>query len=171
MCDPPNLSFPSSSTLAGMEEGTPPRSSRHLTRPQISTSKETYKCAIVVTSLFTAVTIAVFVHVREQLNLLGSQSKPAFDPGSPQATALLIVAYLAVLSNGAAAIMSYILLEKLNSITPNDAQIPLTVSIDTAVDQSSIPSSMTVVVAKDRLCDVGIYNTDVGKVLAKHIGS
>ncbi|KAG8826150.1 hypothetical protein FRB91_004588 [Serendipita sp. 411] len=102
-----------------MRPHTPPKSHICPSHVRISKRRESYAYAIVITALLTAISIAVFVHVREQLTLL-EEGKHTVDPTSPQATALHITAYVAVLSNGAAAIVSYLLLERLNSGEPNE---------------------------------------------------
>ncbi|KAG8819380.1 hypothetical protein FRC19_009812 [Serendipita sp. 401] len=101
----------------------------------ISKLKGSYSWAICMTSILMALSIPVWVHVREQLT---GQSKPPSDTNSPQAIALSITAYVAVLSNGAAAIMSYFLLERLNSSELNHGTA---VTSSTDVAQSSPPDS------------------------------
>ncbi|KAG8819378.1 hypothetical protein FRC19_009810 [Serendipita sp. 401] len=79
--------------------------------------KELYRHAMGVSALLTAIVVAVFIHVREQLSLLEGRKEAALDPDSSLANSLLIIAYIAVLSNGGASIMSYILLGRLNAGT------------------------------------------------------
>ncbi|KAG8751322.1 hypothetical protein FRC14_007990 [Serendipita sp. 396] len=82
--------------------------------------RDTCNSGTIASALLAAIAGAIFIHIEEKLKPSGVD--PALNPESAKAIALLVVAYLAVLCNCTAAVVSFFISDKLIA-SPLDAEL------------------------------------------------